>query len=201
MSKEIEVKIRLDDFAGARKLALNAGAAPTTGRHFEDNLVLDSPDGLLSTRRSLLRLRSTSEGGVVTYKGPPEMGSAFKIREELETAVSDPDFMLQIFERLGFQMRFRYQKYREEFVLETRGGEVKVALDDTPIGSYAELEGNPESIWEAAAVFGFSEVLFLRDSYYGLYLQFCAARGETPHNMVFEPSPARDRILQGEDNS
>jgi adenylate cyclase, class 2 len=185
VSKEIEVKIRLSDSTGVRNQILAANAVRLSGRHFEDNLVLDLPDGLLSARQSLLRLRYTSEGGLVTFKGPPEVGSPFKIREELETAVAHPELLLQIFERLGFRVRFRYQKYREEFAIGSGGMAVHVALDDTPIGSYVELEGCQDAIRVAAAAIGFREAEFLRDSYYSLYLKHCAERGDMPEYMVF----------------
>jgi len=176
-----------------------AGAAQLAERHFEDNLILDFPDGQLGSRQSLLRLRYTGKGGVVTYKGPPELGSSFKIREELETEVARPELMLQVFTRLGFQVKFRYQKYREEFVFRFGQTEVHVALDDTPIGSYAEIEGLPEGIREAAARLGFEEMEFLRDSYYGLYLKYCKEHGKSPAHMVFD-SPAQGRTLSEEGN-
>jgi adenylate cyclase class 2 len=200
VSKEIEVKIGLDDSAAVRSRILAAGAAQLAERHFEDNLILDFPDGQLSSRQSLLRLRYTRKGGLVTFKGPPELGTLFKIREELETEVARPELMLQVFTRLGFQVKFRYQKYREEFVFRFGESEVHVALDDTPIGSYAELEGFPEGIRAAAAKLGFEETEFRRDSYYGLYLKHCTELGKSPAHMIFD-SPAQGRILRGEDNS
>jgi adenylate cyclase, class 2 len=199
MSKEIEVKIRLDGSDAVRKRLLASGADLLAGRHFEDNLILDFPDGLLGSRQSLLRVRYTANGGVVTFKGAPEPGSRFKIREELETTVARPEMMLQIFDRLGFQVRFRYQKYREEFLFRIGEREVRVALDDTPIGSYAEVEGYQEGIVEVAGRIGFRETEFLPDSYYRLYLKYCTARGEAPAHMVFD-TPAKEPILRGGDN-
>jgi adenylate cyclase, class 2 len=200
VNKEIEVKIRLVDLNAVRRRLLASGADIVAGRDFEDNLILDFPDGLLNSRQSLLRVRYTRNAGIVTFKGAPEQGSRFKIREELETTVARPELMLQIFQRLGFEVRFRYQKYREEFLFRLEQGEIHVALDDTPIGSYAELEGFPDGILEVAARLGFSETEFLRDSYYGLYVKYCAERGEAPAHMVFD-AQAREPILRGEDNS
>ena len=46
--------------------------------------------------------------------------------------------MLQVLERLGLHIWFRYQKYREEFAHE----DVVIAVDETPVGTFVEIEGS-----------------------------------------------------------
>ena len=60
-----------------------------------------------------------------------------KMRDELETVVGDGEVLQHVFEELGLHVWFRYQKYREEFAAE----EVTIALDETPVGTYVEIEG------------------------------------------------------------
>ena len=65
-----------------------------------------------------------------------------KLREELETPVGDGPTVLRVLERIGFTSVGRYEKYREEF----KHGDVMVAIDETPIGTFVELEGSAEGI-------------------------------------------------------
>ena len=53
--------------------------------------------------------------------------------------------LLQVLERIGMSVCFRYQKYRREFAI----GEVHVAVDETPIGNYVEFEGSEDGIRES----------------------------------------------------
>ena len=50
--------------------------------------------------------------------------------------------MLRVLEELGFHVWFRYQKYREEFALD----DVMIAVDETPVGTYVEIEGGEHGI-------------------------------------------------------
>jgi adenylate cyclase class 2 len=104
-----------------------------------------------------------------------------KVREEIETGIADPAVLLRIFERLGFAVAFEYEKYREELSL---NGAI-VAIDETPIGAFIEIEGTEAGIAAAAAALGRSADSFVRDSYRTLYLRDCERRGVTPGNMVF----------------
>ena len=113
----------------------------------------------------MLRLRETPHGGVLTFKGPREIESGVKSREERETSVADPGEARAILERLGYRPLFRYQKYRESWT--HRGQEIEV--DETPIGDFLEIEGDAEGIRAVAAELGFSPPDFLAESYVGLF--------------------------------
>ena len=73
-----------------------------------------------------------------------------KLRDEFETVVGDGVLLLRIFEELGFQVWFRYEKYREEFSHE----DVIVAIDETPVGVFVEIEGSESGIAAMAAALG-----------------------------------------------
>jgi adenylate cyclase class 2 len=104
-----------------------------------------------------------------------------KLREELETMAADGDVLLQIFEALGFHVWFRYQKYREEFALD----DVLVALDETPVGTFVEIEGADRGIAETAEALGRGPRDYLVDSYRRLYQVDCEARGIAVADMLF----------------
>lgn len=188
MAVETEVKIQLSNLDEFKTGLLLLNPRTLSLRHFEDNFVLDYPEGSLRSRACLLRVRKTKDRESVTFKGPPQRSAIFKSREELESAVESADVMLRIFEQIGMRVWFRYQKYREEYSVPVNcgpAGDLKVALDATPIGNYAELEGSEEGIREVAARLGFDESQFLRDSYYALFARHCRLRGEAPEQMVF----------------
>jgi adenylate cyclase, class 2 len=181
LSTETEIKVKIEDVEGfcLPFIALNPGILAK--RHFEDNYLLDFPDGKLHSDRCLLRIRFAQGCGFLTFKGPARPDGIFKTREELETRVEDATTMLQVFERIGMSVCFRYQKYRREFELD----HVHVAVDETPIGNYVELEGTEDGIRALAQKMGIAEVQFLRLSYYSLYLEYCRRMGEVPTFMVY----------------
>jgi len=78
---------------------------------------------------------------------------------------------------------FRYQKYREEFALE----DVIVAVDETPVGTFVEIEGGDRGITELALALGRSPADYLLDSYRRLYMLDCERRGvRSGEMMLFE---------------
>jgi adenylate cyclase class 2 len=105
-----------------------------------------------------------------------------KVREELETVIGDGTALLGVLEEVGFHVWFRYQKYREEFSHE----DVIVAIDETPVGSYVEIEGSERGIAEMTRALGRAESDYIVDSYRSLFLQHREACGLTGRDMVFE---------------
>jgi adenylate cyclase class 2 len=60
-----------------------------------------------------------------------------------------------------------------------------VTVDETPVGWFLELEGEPAWIDRTAAELGFEEKQYLTESYGSLYLLHCKQRGIEPSDMVF----------------
>lgn len=119
---------------------------------------------------------------MLTYKGPVVPG-ILKIREELETDAGSAERLLAILAALGFTPVFRYEKRREEFTIP---GAV-VAVDETPIGTFVEIEGEAEAIHAAAARLGFSAADYVTTSYRQLYVA-SLPDGVAPGDMVFPTS-------------
>jgi len=182
MNVETEVKISLESVDDFIDLVLSHGAARVSGRSFEDNILFDFPEGSLKFAQCLLRVRSVDGRGVLTYKGAPQPDVIFKSREELETGIESPETAIEILGRIGMMQGFRYQKRRQEFTL----GGVHVAVDETPIGNYAELEGPEDEILGLAEKLDIAKSRFINRSYYALYLDYCHEREITPHSMIFQ---------------
>lgn len=181
VATETEVKVMIDDADAFCERLTPFRPEAISLRHFEDNYLLDFSDLKLKSAQCALRVRFAEGRSVLTFKGRPQPGGVFKSREELELEVADGDAMLQILERLGMNVGFRYQKHRREFAI----GDVHVAVDETPVGTYVEFEGTEEGIRRLTALMGIAETEFIRLSYYSLYLEACRNRGEAPGFMVF----------------
>jgi len=180
--RETEIKIRLDSAAAGRRLLRRLGFSIVKRRAFEINVVFDTADGALRRGRKLLRLRQTGRQHTLTFKGPAAAGR-HKSREEIESGFADAVSMRRILERLGYEPVFRYEKYRTEYgALQSTG---EAMLDETPIGTFLELEGGPRWIDRTAGALGFSAPDYITASYGKLYLEHCQARGIKPGNMVF----------------
>jgi len=177
---EREIKLRVDNAEVARAAVAAAGATPLRGRRLQEDCLLDTADELLRRQRSVLRIRMEAGKSLLTFKGPVQP-SSMKLREELETVVGDGTLLLCIFEALGFHVWFRYEKYRQEFAKD----DVIVAIDETPIGTFVELEGGEQGIVSAARALGCGQADYLTDSYRGLFLQYCHERGVTATDMLF----------------
>ncbi len=164
-ARETEVKLRVPDLAPVRERLQRSGARNLRERHFEDNLLFDDEDRSLQGGGTVLRLRRTPGSGLLTFKGPRQLVEGVKSREERETTVEDPGALETILGRLGYRPVFRYQKYRESWSY--RGQQIE--LDETPIGSFLEIEGDLEGIHAVAGLLGFSPRDYLNESYVGLF--------------------------------
>jgi predicted adenylyl cyclase CyaB len=182
---EIEVKIASGDLHRITSAGFELNLLKP--RYFEDNWLLDFPDESLRRNGAALRVRAVNGRGLITYKGlvSQSASSPLKIREEIETEVGEPDLLVELFERLGFRRTFRYQKYRTLYSLELEGRHVEVSLDETPIGTFIEIEGDEKAVLRAIEATGFSAELIIRDSYPEIQAARCKARGVPMEDLIF----------------
>jgi len=178
---EREIKLRFRSALEARNAVVALGATPVRERRFQDDALFDNEREELRQRRCALRLRREDARSFLTFKGPVQPGP-MKLREELETAVSDAGVLQRVLEHLDLRVWFRYQKYREEFALDG----VVVAIDETPIGTFVELEGTEAGITAAATALGRTTADYILDSYCGLFMRDREALGFRGAHMVFD---------------
>jgi adenylate cyclase class 2 len=177
---EREIKLRFETPDHARSAVLRLGATPQRGRRLQEDALLDTADGALKRRGCALRVRNDAGRHFLTFKGPVQ-ASVMKLREELETVVGDSELVAGILLELGFRVWFRYQKYREEF----SHGDVTIAVDETPLGTFVEIEGADAGIRAAAEALGRGERDYVIASYRTLFLAECEQRGVEPGDMLF----------------
>jgi adenylate cyclase, class 2 len=196
-NRETEVKIRIADRRALRQRLKELGFRPTHPKALEDNVLFDTADRALRRVRAVLRVRRYGSQWIVTYKGTPQDDPHYKSRLELESEVSNPESIQAIFRALGMVPVFRYQKYRTHFALPAKKIRKKpafeVALDETPIGDFMELEGSRSAIDRVARQLGYTRSDYNTASYGALYVEDCASRNVTPTDMIFERGARRDR--------
>ena len=180
---EREIKLRYESVDDARAAILAAGATPLHGRRLQEDALLDTDDEQLRKRRCVLRVRTENGRSRLTWKGPVQP-SLMKVREEVETVVGDGETLLRVLHELGLHVWFRYEKFREEFAYE----DVIVAIDETPVGTFVEIEGSEQGITNMAGLLGRSAADYVLDSYRGLFLAHRAQAGLTHADMLFEPA-------------
>ena len=185
MAIETEIKFRVENAAELAAKLREAGFREQTPRTFESNVLYDTPDRQMRGRTEILRIRSYGGRWVVTHKRLPDAGpgeDAHKHRIETETEVSDGEALAQVFLSIGLVAAFRYEKWRSEW----SDGEGHCVIDETPIGNFAELEGEPEWIDRTAARLRVDRSAYLTLSYGRLFEQWCAEHNSSAKDLTFE---------------
>jgi hypothetical protein len=62
---------------------------------------------------------------------------------------------------------------------------LEIDLDETPIGTFVELEGPPRAIDRVAKELGYSKPDYIVTNYLVLYREECRRKGQKPGDMVF----------------
>jgi adenylate cyclase class 2 len=141
----------------------------------------------IPTRQILTFKRPTAEQAAAPTSRYPSFGS-HKVREEIEAHVLDSANLVKIFEGLGMRGWFRYEKYRTTYQLPATKSWARgllIEIDETPIGTFVELEGPPAAIDRAATELGYSKRDYILTNYLGLYAEDCRRKGQQPQNMLF----------------
>ena len=182
---ETEVKFRVADAEALSRQLEEAGFHCETTRSFESNTLYDTPERRMRSRTEILRIRSYAGRIVLTHKRLPESGPAedrHKHRIETETAVADGTALAEVFRSLGLVPAFRYEKWRSEWS-DSIG---HCVVDETPIGSFAELEGEPDWIDRTAVLLGISPTDYITASYGRLFEQWRMEQGSSASELTFE---------------
>jgi adenylate cyclase, class 2 len=214
MAKETEIKLKISDLPTFHRALKRMGArlaSPGASRVHEENVIFDTPQGGLAKHGQLLRIRTETPQArgksknsrpnqrvILTFKQPmieqataetrsPSDGS-YKVREEIEVEVAEAGNLAKIFEGLRLGGWFRYEKYRTTFRLPASKAWARgllIELDETPIGTFVELEGPAAAIDRAAGELGFSKRDYILKNYLRLYMEDCRCKGHQPSHMLF----------------
>lgn len=207
VSREIEVKLPARDVPAIVRRLQAMGARPVA-RIFEQNALFDTPDEYFRRHQSILRIRVEEHAGqgwkpqrrksrkpacegLLTFKCPAESSgkrrhvaqTRYKERLEIEYQLPDARRFGRLLERLGLRSWFQYEKYRTHFRI--AGSALHIDLDETPIGTFLELEGPRKAIDHVARALGYSARDYITASYLELYAAECDRRRVPVADMVF----------------
>ena len=181
LREEVEVKLGVRDLGGLRETLRSQSARVRAPLHEEVNDLYDDAEGALSGSGRTLRLRRAAGRAILTYKGRSRFQNGIKTREEREVEVSDGGEAEAILGGLGLIRRFRYEKRREEWDFE----DCIVCLDETPIGNFVEVEGDPTDIRRVFVGLGLDFTEAIPYSYAELYQRRRKADPALPPDMVW----------------
>ncbi len=182
MNEEIEIKLKVDDLDKEIEKIQHLGATLVHSFEFEDNLIFDFNDRSLKNRDTVLRIRAHGDKYTTTLKEKVSEEPEYKIRSEIEMDIDNPDSLKKIFQSLGLQIVYRYQKYRAEYHL----GDLHICCDKTPIGHFLELEGKKEDIDRTALSLGYSKSDYISISYLAYHMKYLEAKGLPIEDMLFK---------------
>jgi len=187
VASEIELKFVLAEPHAFHERLLAAGFTVKTPRTLERNVLFDTPDRSLRGRKQLLRLREYGTLWTLTHKRPTDAraeqeNARYKFRRETETVIEDGEALGAVFIELGYEPVFRYEKYRTEFTDSTGA----IVLDETPIGIFAEAEGEPAWIEQTLLRLAICSEDCFTDSYGKMFEQWQARTGSSAQHMTFD---------------
>src|SRR5438067_688322 len=167
MPNEVEIKFAIPDLKLIRQQLKSQHFREVTPRTDEMNTLYDGPLKPLRRRGEILRIRKFGDSWKVTHKSKGKEGR-HKTRRETETEVKDGKKLEEIFIALGFMPAFRYEKFRSEWT----DGTGHVVLDETPIGSFGEIEGPPRWIDRVAKALEITRAQYITKSYAELFYEW-----------------------------
>ena len=191
-SNEVEIKFCVADIDALASRLRQLGFRQVTPRTHEMNVLFDLPDHPLRDRGDVLRLRKYGDAWVLTHKSKArnnKQNGPHKTRIETETRIENGEKMEAILRALQFEPSFRYEKFRAEW----KGGDGHVVIDETPIGTFAEIEGPPEWIDSVARDLKIDRKDYITETYAGLFSAWKRNTGSSADQMTFEAVGATPR--------
>ncbi|WP_456325773.1 class IV adenylate cyclase [Desulfonauticus submarinus] len=160
---EREIKFEVSDFKKYEHI-LAKKAELIQEWIFEQNIVFDFKDNRLEKDGILLRLRHDNSSKL-TLKLPNTsyMEPGIKNKIEYEVNVSNFETMNIILNKVGFNVKLEYHKFRKIFKLNNS----LICLDITPFGFFIEIEGG--ELYDNAKILGLNQENSLDLTYYEIY--------------------------------
>ncbi len=142
MKKEIELRAKVESLKSIEN-KLDELGFESTERNLVKDQVFDDKKESYRKKGSMIRLRTiNNKRHLFAYKGPSKI-EKYKIREESELEISNPEKLEEILKKIGLRVTFEMEKKRKTYY----GDGCKIELDQYPVlGFFVEIEGRPEQI-------------------------------------------------------
>ena len=180
---ETEVKFRVQDVARVEQRLQAAGFRRETPRTFERNVLYDTPERRLRLDRQILRIRQYGDKWVLTHKAIPaegDVGPTSSVSKP-RLPIGDGETVAAIFASLGFTPAFTYEKWRTEWT----DGTGHCVIDETPIGTFAELEGPEDWIDKTSTALAVDAGEMTNLSYGRMFELWKAETGSPANDLTF----------------
>ena len=160
---EVELKSVVDDLPRRRAAVEAAGGVLVFSGRLEDRRY-DTADRALTARDHVLRVRVYRDAhGVraeLDFKGPTRLDDGYKVRDEIDAHVSEPDALVAILDRLGYVVTIAID--REIIQYDLAGAMVR--FERYPrMDVLVEVEGAPDRIERAIEALGMPRDGFVPD--------------------------------------
>jgi len=133
---EIEIKVKVPTLDPIREKLSQIGASHSE-HLIEQDMYYNAPHRDFGKTDEALRLRTTSHGTTLTYKGKKEIIYGSKIRKEYNLSVEARETAHDILAHLGFIPVAEVRKERDYYVFE----DFSIALDEVSgLGTFVEIE-------------------------------------------------------------
>lgn len=151
---EVELKSVVDDLPRRRAAVEAAGAVLVFEGHLADRRY-DTAEYALAARDHVLRVRTYGDGDTVRvemdWKGPTHREGGYKVREEHEVHVGEPDALATILDRLGYIVTIEIDRDIAQYELDG----VMIRFEHYPrMDDLVEVEGTPDGIERAIGALG-----------------------------------------------
>lgn len=180
-NQETEVKFYLSGLPEIESRLRSFHARLVHARTHEVNLRFDHPDGDFERLGRALRLRR-DDAVRLTYKDGGQLMDGALQRREIEFSVDDFDSARLFLEALGFEVVFLYEKFRTTYRMD--GAEIM--LDETPLGTFIEIEGPQETLKPISQKLGLAWGAAVPASYHSLFGRVYEAQHLSFHDLSFE---------------
>ena len=151
---EVELKSVVDEEARCRAAVERAGATVVFTGRLEDRRY-DTPERALAARDEVLRVRiystPTQKRAELDWKGPTRREEGYKMRDELDVHVQEPDALAAILDRLGYVVTIAIDRVIVQYDLDG----AMIRFERYPrMDDLVEVEGTPDQIERAIAALG-----------------------------------------------
>ena len=161
--REVELKSVVDDLGRRGAAVEGRGAIRVFAGQLEDRRY-DTAGRSLAARDHVLRVRiyrsASQSRAELDFKGPTSLEDGYKVREELSTELVDPDAIVSILDRLGYEITAIIDREIVQYDLDG----AMIRFESYPrMDDLVEVEGLPDQIERAIVAVGLPRAGFVCD--------------------------------------